>query len=246
MNEKYAVLGDIHGCFLETKELLEKIGVHVIKTDEVIFDDPDLKIISVGDLIDRGPDTIKVLKLFMHLKEIGKAEIVLSNHESKLYRYLKGNPVRVSHGLQGTLDALALKSQKFRDRVFKFLEALPYILKVRAGDKELIVVHGAFKDIPKEKLLKELCLYGDVDRKHGYDVEGFPVRLNNWKEQYHGTSDVVHGHIVSPTPETYATPQESIIYGIDQGCVFGGHLTALSWPEGIITQVKAHQEYYKK
>jgi fructose-1,6-bisphosphatase len=67
------IIGDIHGCFLTLQKLVEKIG-----KDEVFY--------SVGDIVDKGPDTCKTLDFVMSLKNF---KMVLGNHEVQFINHIK-------------------------------------------------------------------------------------------------------------------------------------------------------------
>lgn len=242
---KYFIIGDIHGCMQELIKLLAHVGIEVIsptkyKVDEKLRD--GRLVISAGDLCDRGPGSDKVLELFMNLREDGLAYNILGNHEAKLFRYLKGNPVKINHGLDKTIEQLDIRGKKFKSRVFEFLKNTPWIFE----DEDLIVVHGAYVKCLKEKSMKGFALHGDVDREAGYTPEGHPVRLNNWKEKYKGTKTIVHGHVIVPEPELTVTTVNAKIWDIDTGCILGGKLTGLMFPEEKFIQVKAKKVYWSK
>jgi len=84
--------------------------------------------------------------------------------------------------------------------------------------------------------VRDFCLYGDTTGET--DEYGLPVR-RPWANEYRGRAMVVYGH--TPTPEVEPINNT---YCIDTGCVFGGKLTALRYPEKDIVQVPAAREYY--
>ena len=64
---KRLIIGDIHGCFTELQELLDKAGLS-----------PQDEIIALGDIVDRGPDSTKVLDFF---RTHPNARSLIGNHD---------------------------------------------------------------------------------------------------------------------------------------------------------------------
>jgi protein phosphatase len=123
-----------------------------------------------------------------------------------------------------------------RERVRDFLARLPSYLWLDRGD--LVVAHAGLKaDMVgrNTKAVRQFCLYGDTSGK--LDVNGLPERFN-WAAGYEGKPTVVYGH----TPVVDPAWQGNSVC-IDTGCVFGGKLTALRWPEKETVSVPARQEY---
>jgi protein phosphatase len=93
----YDLVGDVHGCADELDELLTRLGYRN-------GSHPDGRTaVFVGDLVDRGPDTPRVLRTVMGLGALA----VTGNHEAKLVRALDGRAVRRSHGLETSLNQLS-------------------------------------------------------------------------------------------------------------------------------------------
>ena len=233
----FDIIGDVHGCFDELQWLLAKLGYDLTEPLNPI---PPLgrKLIFVGDLVDRGPDSPGVLRLAMNAIAAGRAFCVAGNHDDKCLRYLKGNGVKVAHGLQLTLDQLAEQPPEFRDATSAFLGTLPIQLSFDGG--RLIVAHaGLPEDLhgKQSARAKAFALYGDTSGES--DELGLPIRAN-WAENYRGAAMVVYGHVVTRT----ARWQNRTIC-LDTGCVFGGELTALRYPEGELVRVPAVREYFE-
>lgn len=117
----FDVIGDVHGCRSELESLLTELGYSLSRDDDGRAVDAShpggRRAIFVGDLVDRGPDTPGVLRLVMGMVAAGQAYCVSGNHEAKLVRALKGRQVRVSHGLETTLNQLAEQPPEFRTEV---------------------------------------------------------------------------------------------------------------------------------
>ncbi len=239
----FDLIGDVHGCLDELVQLLGVLGYTTTEVEDVdgrsTFDvsHPEgRKIVFVGDLVDRGPNTPGVLRLVMRAFEKGVALSVRGNHDDKLLRKLKGRDVNITHGLQESLDQLAKEPPEFLERATAFLEKLPYHLIFDGG--KLVVAHAGLRAElhgRTSERVRAFCLYGATTGE--MDTFGLPVRLN-WAIDYQGAARVVYGH----TPTLEATWLNNTIC-IDTGCVFGGKLTALRYPNSELVSVPALKTY---
>ncbi|MFD8480822.1 polynucleotide kinase-phosphatase [Kitasatospora sp. NPDC059673] len=238
----FDIVGDIHGCRSELETLLGRLGYAIVRDEQgrpIDAAHPDGRTaVFVGDLVDRGPDSPGVLRLVMGMVAAGHALCVPGNHENKLGRWMDGRKVTVSHGLQETIDQLSGESEEFRAQVRSFMRGLVshYLL----DDGALVVCHAGLP----EKLhgrasgrVRSHALYGETTGET--DEFGLPVRYP-WAEEYRGRALVVYGH----TPVPVASFLNNTIC-LDTGCVFGGSLTALRYPEREIVAVPAEQEWYE-
>jgi protein phosphatase len=239
----FDIIGDVHGCFDELLELLRRLGYDVTGTGEGVAAQgyavrpPEWrKVVFVGDLVDRGPNIPGVLRLVMGMVEAGAALCVRGNHDDKLLRKLLGHEVRLTHGLEASVTQLAAEPPEFVDRVRTFLDSLPSHF-VLAGGKLVVAHAGLIAELQGRVsgVVREFALYGDVTGKK--DVYGMPER-RNWAAEYHGHSTVVYGH----TPVAAAEWVNRTI-NIDTGCVFGGALTALRYPEQVLVSLPALKTY---
>ncbi|WP_375326669.1 polynucleotide kinase-phosphatase [Candidatus Tisiphia endosymbiont of Nemotelus uliginosus] len=235
----FDLIGDIHGCFDELYALLIKLGYQIQKDQQYIVTHPeDRKVILVGDLVDRGPNTPEVLRIVMDMVESGVAFCVNGNHDDKLKRKLQGHNVKIAHGLAESLVQLESESQEFKDKVIKFLDGLisHYVL----DDAKLAVAHAGLKlqyigrGSPR---IREFCMYGETTGE--INEFGLPVRYS-WAQDYRGNTMIVYGH--TPIPEVEWLNNT---INIDTGCVFGHKLTALRYPEKELVDVQAKQVYSK-
>jgi protein phosphatase len=233
----FDVIGDIHGCHRELTELLRRLGYDV--ADDGLSAQPptDRRAVFVGDYGDRGPDTPAVLKLVMAMAEAGTAICLPGNHDVKLVRKLQGRDVPVSHGLAETLQQLSLQPEGFSDQIRDFLDAL--VSHVVLDDGRLVVAHAGMKQAYQGRSsgrVRDFALFGESTGET--DEFGLPVRLP-WADDYRGDAVVVYGH----TPVAEPSWVNHTI-NIDTGCVFGGRLTALRWPERELVSVPAARVYY--
>ncbi|MFI7693922.1 polynucleotide kinase-phosphatase [Nonomuraea sp. NPDC049655] len=228
----FDIIGDVHGCRSELETLLAKLGWQGLTHPE------GRTAVFVGDLVDRGPDTPGVLRLVMDMVEAGTAICVAGNHEQKLVRAMNGRKVTVAHGLRESLDQLAAGPPEFAERARTFMDGLLSHYRLDGG--RLVVAHAGLKESyhgRASKRVRAFALYGDTTGET--DEYGLPVRYP-WADEYRGRAMVVYGHTPTVTPEWI---NNTIC--LDTGCVFGGHLTALRYPEREIVQVPAEQVWYE-
>jgi protein phosphatase len=238
----FDVIGDVHGCRTELEELLGTLGYDLRRDDQgrpVDAEHPAARrAVFVGDLVDRGPDSPGVLRLVMGMVAAGHALCVPGNHEDKLVRALRGRNVQVTHGLERTLAQLEAEDDRFRREVEQFCSGLVshYVLDGGA----LVVAHAGLKESLQGRSsarVRAFALYGETTGET--DQFGLPVRYP-WATDYRGRATVLYGHTPVPTPEWV---NDTLC--LDTGCVFGGRLTALRYPERELVSVAARQTYYE-
>ncbi len=242
MQGPFDIVGDVHGCFDELTALLEKLGYVIDPFEpggEALIEARHPKgrqVLFVGDLTDRGPRNVDCLRLIQGMCKVGTAQAVMGNHDNKLSRWLLGHKVTIAHGLEQTVAELARKSDDFRRNAQVFLHGLRSHLWLDGG--RLVVAHAGLKALMHGRgsaAVRSFAIYGA--RNGEVDKFGLPVRLN-WARDYHGKAAVVFGH----TPVLAAEWLNGTLC-IDTGCVFGGKLTALRWPEREIVCVPARKQY---
>lgn len=240
----FDLIGDVHGCAGELEALLRKLGYRVAPDgppgyrDYRVSHPENRRVVFLGDLVDRGPRAPDVLRLVMGMVEAGRAFCVAGNHDDKWRRYLDGRDVRISHGIQDTIAQFQVQPPELQVQVHEFLESLPFHLILDGG--RLVVAHaGLREDLHGETggAARSFALFGDVAK--GRDKHDLPIR-RNWAANYYGHATVVHGHVAKPDVR-----EQNNVICIDTGCVFGGHLTALKWPERQLVQVPAERVWFE-
>jgi protein phosphatase len=237
----FDIVGDIHGCRAELELLLSSLGYEISRDDAgraVGARHDGRRAIFLGDLVDRGPDTPGVLRLVMGMVSAGNALCVPGNHEAKLLRALRGRDVQVTHGLAESLAQLAAEPAEFRADVERFLDALISHYVLDGG--RLVVSHAGLIERFQGRTsgrVRDFCLYGQTTGET--DEFGLPVRYP-WAQEYRGAAMVLYGHTPVPAPEWINNT-----LCLDTGCVFGGRLTALRYPERELVSVPSADVYYQ-
>src|SRR5436190_3970203 len=260
----FDIVGDIHGCFDELVELLEKLGYRLNRSggvsecwsDETASashpsNTPLLhhsavhpegrKLVFVGDLVDRGPKSPWVVRLVMESVTAGTAMCVPGNHDVKFMRKIWGKDVQITHGLAESLAQFEEYENGypgFSRIAAEFINKL--VRHYVADDGKLVVAHAGMKESMQGRgsgKVRDFALYGETTGET--DEFGLPVRYN-WAAEYRGQAMVVYGHTPVPEPQWL-----NGTICIDTGCVFGGRLTALRYPERELVSVPAAATYYQ-
>jgi protein phosphatase len=238
----FDIIGDVHGCCAELEKLLDLLGYEWRATEDgkVYAHPAGRKAVFVGDLVDRGPRVLDTVMLVRAMVRAGTALCVPGNHDMKLVKKLRGKDVQIAHGLALTLAEIDALPEDRRGpvsvEVADFLDALVshYVL----DDGKLVVAHAGMKEEMQGRgsgKVRDFALYGETTGET--DEFGLPVR-HNWAAEYRGRAMVVYGHTPVPEPDWL-----NRTINIDTGCVFGGKLTALRYPEKELVSVPAAHTY---
>ncbi|MBV8645702.1 MAG: polynucleotide kinase-phosphatase, partial [Candidatus Eremiobacteraeota bacterium] len=238
----FDAIGDVHGCYDELCTLLDRLGYAETEHDgRTVRRHPDgRRALFLGDLVDRGPGIVETLRLVMAMVEAGSALCVPGNHEMKLLRKLNGRNVTVTHGLAETLEQIDAipdgEREAFVASLRPFLDGLVSHFWLDGG--RLVAAHAGLRAEMHGRgsgAVREFALYGETTGET--DKFGLPVRYD-WAKEYRGDPIVVYGHTPVPRAEWV---NKTIC--IDTGCVYGGALTALRYPELELVSVPAARTY---
>ena len=235
----FDLIGDVHGCFDELLELLAALGYETGRSAGAWHHPAGRKLVFVGDLVDRGPKVPEVVRLVRDSVEFGSALCVPGNHDIKFMRKIWGKDVQITHGLAESLAQFEAYEQHYRGftRIAaEFIDSLVSHYVLDAG--KLVVAHAGLQEAMHGRgsgAVREFALFGETTGET--DEFGLPIRYN-WAAEYRGAATVVYGHTPVPEPEWL-----NRTINIDTGCVFGGKLTALRYPERELISVPARQTY---
>jgi protein phosphatase len=237
----FDIIGDVHGCLTELLDLLARLGYEVNwQAGEFVVTHPaKRKLAFAGDLANRGPATPEVLRLVMHMVGAGQAYCVPGNQDVKLARALRSRTRgKVVPGLLRSLEQFESEPAEFRAEAAKFLDGLAghYVL----DEGNLVIAHAGLKERlhgSNSAKARKFAVNGQTSSK--LDRFGVPERVN-WAAKYRGDALVVYGH----TPVAEPVWLNNTV-NIDTGCVYGGYLTALRYPECEIVSVPARAVYSK-
>lgn len=204
------IVGDIHGCLLEWLALTEKIGLT-----------PEDHVVSVGDLVDRGPDSLGVLDWF---RSRPNTTILCGNHERK----------HVKKTLSVSQEIVRMQCGDRYDDAVSYMATLPYYLET----PEVRVVHAAtIPGVPLSEVPEDiLCGSTSGERKLS---ERFSTGY--WHDRYEDDIPIVFGHHV--TGERPLVVRDRV-FGIDTGAAHGMRLTALIVPTMEIVSVPSGGDHW--
>jgi len=244
----FDIFGDVHGCCDELEALLHELGYQPapMSGDSAVWGQRTYshpsgrKAIFVGDLVDRGPRIVDTLRLVRNMVVTGSALCVPGNHDMKLMKKLRGKDVQITHGLANSLAEIDAVPEEVRsafcNELIEFLDGL--VSHYVFDDGKLVVAHAGMKAEMQGRgsgRVRDFALYGETTGET--DQFGLPVR-HNWAAEYRGSAMVVYGHTPVPEPDWL-----NRTINIDTGCVFGGKLTALRYPEKEFVSVPATRTY---
>jgi protein phosphatase len=244
----FDIIGDIRGCGDELEALLQKLGYEVgepIDKDS-FWSSPAYrhpqgrKAIFLGNLVDGGPRLLDTLKLVRAMVKTGTAIGVPGERDIKLMRKLWGKNVPVQQGLAKSLAEIEALPEAIREpfakEIANFLHSLVHHHVLDGG--KLVVAHAGMKESMQgrdSKQVRDFAVYGEtMEEADQFDLSVRP----QWVEDYRGKAMVVYSHPPISEPEWL---NDTI--NLNTGCVFGGKLTALRYPEQELVAVPAQQTY---
>lgn len=231
MNKRTAIIGDIHACRQELDELLTLLD----------YKSPNVRIISVGDIIDRGPDSVGCIR---RLRELG-VESVRGNHENAYLKWYR------SVGTRNNVYDKKPHYSEFSDADINYIMQMPYYLKI---DNTIIAHAGVRPNIPLDKQPNDLMHIRYLNSKNEFvslhkvnKIGEEAAGAHYWTDDGPFGFDIVYGHHVHSTTDIRIDKFEdgTACYGIDTGACFNGRLSALILETKEVIQVQAKEEYYK-
>jgi len=197
----FDIVGDVHGCLAELLMLISELGYQVEADGNgfAVTSPTGRTLAFVGDLVNRGPHTVGVLRLVMRMVRSGQAICVAGNQDMVLAGALKHRTMKSTPGLMRALKEFARESKQFRAEAVEFFETLPSHCVL--DDARLVIAHAGLPERlqgSNSARARALALGGESTGK--MDEFGLPVRVN-WAAAYRGQALVAFGH----TPRCGAT-----------------------------------------
>jgi serine/threonine protein phosphatase 1 len=206
------VVGDIHGCYDELMALIDKVKLQ-----------DDDRVVSVGDLITKGPKSKQVLELFM---TDPRFSTVIGNHDLALRRRWNGEDIELKPAQKDTHKELKAEKEAY----CTYLNKLPFIIDLDTH----LVVHAGLR--PNVELYSQTT--GDLTRLRTLGADRESAEGTPWYHVYYGEKTVLFGHWPAPEPR-----RGKKAIGLDTGCVYGYHLTAYIIDTDEFVTVKAEKAY---
>ncbi len=214
---KYFIIGDVHGCFDELRDLLDKAALS--EGDEII---------SVGDMVNRGPDSVRALDFF---RTTSNARAVMGNQELKHVRARQGEPLP-------SLVVLLTRWQ-FGDGyadACDYMANLPLYIEL----PDAIIVHGYYEPGVLLAEQQKRVLVGTM----GAELYLQANYERPWYEYYDGDKALIVGHRDYSDFKMQPLIYRERVWGIDTRCVYGGSLTGLLLPEFRLISVPARRDHW--
>mmetsp|Transcript_13765 Transcript_13765/g.20290 ORF Transcript_13765/g.20290 Transcript_13765/m.20290 type:complete len:290 (-) Transcript_13765:3545-4414(-) len=215
------VVGDVHGCLDELKELHE---VAIKENNGMDFQ----FVILVGDLVNKGPFSAEVVQYIQEKQNSGNNWLaVRGNHDNGAIAAAKGDEKR-------------RQNPTYRDWVHKltvkdisWLESLPYTIRIpksfweKETEHEILVVHaGLIPGIPLvEQTVETMVTIRDVESKP-------------WASVWNGPEHIIFGH-----DARRGIQREKFATGLDSGACYGKRLTGILLPQRVLVNVSSRREY---
>lgn len=244
----FDIIGDLHGCCDELHNLLLRLGynraeheVDTITGKVRPWVHPEGRTaVFLGDYVDRGPRILDTLSLVQAMVLAGSALAVQGNHEMRIVKHFRAPRQEPSLNLELTLQELAALGEDYLKTVIKalveFCDSLPHHLVLDGG--KLVAAHAGLREEfhgRDSSFVRNMALFGEPTPP--YDEDGPPDR-RDWVSEYRGSALVAYGH----TPVARSAVVNQTV-NLDTGCVFGGRLTCLRYPEMEFVEVDALKAY---
>lgn len=214
---KHLVVGDIHGCHEELMALLDMVGPA-----------PEDRIITLGDMLDRGPDSEKVADFF---RRNGQAASLMGNHEHK---HILSHDGIIRPSPAQEITRRQFSSSAYEDLI-QWIRNFPVFLET----EHALLLHGFLEPgVPLNEQKKQVLLgtrNGELYLKKKYDKP--------WYELCSLEKPIIAGHRDHSKRGDVMVVNDAAFF-LDTGCCYGKNLSALLLPDFRIYQVKSRKNYW--
>lgn len=249
MKPKTYIVGDVHGCSAELRDLLSQMDLR-----------HDTTVVFAGDLLDKGPDSAGVVRTVRELAERVKVVVVKGNHEEKHERFRRHEYRIAQEGGTNPIkkaDELRLIAKELSGEDVAFLEQA--VLYYKIPEHDALVVHAGIpmwvRELP-DLSKRPSRRYNELLRLRAFDKRGRFLTLEDysklsakereeafWAHRYDGRlGHVYFGH----EPFMGGVGSFKHATGLDTGCCFGGSLTAIELSEQKYLTVEAQKAYAER
>lgn len=244
----FDIIGDLHGCHEEMVLLLRKLGYqeHHEPAETIIgpvnpWRHPEGRLpVFLGDYVDRGPRILATIALVQSMVSTGVALAVQGNHEMRVVKHFRASRQEARPNLELTLGEIAALGEERQKQAGKglvdFCDGLPHHLVLDSG--KLVAAHAGLREEfhgRDSAFVRNMALFGEPAPRVEEDI---PPDRRDWVTEYRGTALVAYGH----TPVARSAIVNQTV-NLDTGCVFGGRLTCLRYPEMEFVEVDASRVY---
>lgn len=251
VTEKTDVIGDVHGLLADFLKLVGRAGWTLNAEGRLRHSDPERRLLLLGDLVDRGPDSIELLELVRRAVEDGLADCIQGNHELKLVNFVdtaerEGVKRWGSRSNAETGMKLMRMPKDKRDVLVEFMRNMPdCLVHEGAGVPPMAFVHGNVTDFHPDLSLKGDLVYGQT----GLPRKGVPIDSDALYEAGVNAGLNKHlifrGHIPSTNPDPAATPH---IFSLEKHGFQKGELILLrldAFSQALREGVRSHEAFEK-
>ena len=232
-------ISDIHGCYDEFMELLRKIDFS-----------PDDTLYILGDVIDRGEDSIKCLRYIM---EASNVHLLMGNHEQMMIDALTSDFETdessmfnwLGNGGSEVLPEFCRLSKVEQVAIIDYIGNLPYLTEVKVGKQNYVLVHAGLNvdDVSATGAISS----ADILPQQNHD-DLIWIREKFFRRKALPRSITIFGHTPIPTikrcngAKVWRDKRFNDKIGIDGGCVYDGYLLALRLDDMAEFAVKKHRK----
>lgn len=223
------VVGDVHSVFSD------------FATSYSYARKNNLFYLQLGDVLDYGPKPLESMLLAKEILDSGHGHIIQGNHDNKLYRWAKGNDVKLGKAQRDTLARVDFSIDLFKDLILELAPKMTFFARYKNFFFTHGGIHPEFWETGKitKKSMESTFLYGQVDTSKTVMRDGMPYhhRVYEWTNHIPRGEIVFVGHDRSPlsaepnfddnlnNPLVYYTKMEERVIFMDTGSGKGGTLS---------------------